>query len=63
MRMRTGDGRMRVCGERRFPESEDFLSEVQGTYVELFPELSKEEYHQKWVDAVTPLVGEENAEG
>ncbi len=54
---------MRVCGERRFPESEDFLSEVQGTYVELFPELSKEEYHQKWVDAVTPLVGEENAEG
>lgn len=50
---------MGVCG---FAESEDFLSEVQGTYVELFPELSKEEYHQKWVDAVTPLVGEENAE-
>lgn len=50
---------MGLCG---FAESEDFLSEVQGTYVELFPELSKEEYHQKWVDAVTPLVGEENAE-
>lgn len=50
---------MGVCG---FAESEDFLSEVQGTYVELFPELSKEEYHQKWVDAVTPLVGEENSE-
>lgn len=50
---------MGACG---FAESEDFLSEVQGTYVELFPELSKEEYHQKWVDAVTPLVGEENAE-
>ena len=50
---------MGVCG---FAESENFLDEVQGTYVELFPELSKEEYHQKWVDAVTPLVGEENAE-
>lgn len=50
---------MGACG---FAESEDFLSEVQGTFVELFPELSKEEYHQKWIDAVTPLVGAENAD-
>ncbi len=50
---------MGVCG---FAEEKDFLSEVQGTFVELFPELSKEEYHQKWVDAVEPLVGEENTE-
>ena len=36
--------------------SEDFLSKVQGTFVELFPELSKDEYHETWVEAVTPLV-------
>ena len=42
--------------------SEDFLSKVQGTFVELFPELSKDEYHETWVEAVTPLVGAENAD-
>ena len=40
----------------------DFLSQISGTYVELFPELSKEEYHDTWLSVVTPLVGEENAE-
>ena len=30
--------------------------------MELFPELSKEEYRDIWIDAVTPLAGEENAE-
>ena len=40
----------------------DYLSQIPGTYVELFPELSKEEYHDDWLAAVTPLVGEENAE-
>lgn len=40
----------------------DFLSQIPGTYVELFPELSKEEYHDTWLSVVTPLVGEENAE-
>ena len=40
----------------------DFLSQIPGTYVELFPELSKEEYHDTWLSIVTPLVGEENAE-
>ena len=30
--------------------------------MELFPELSKEEYHDTWLSIVTPLVGEENAE-
>ena len=41
---------------------DDFLSQVQGTFVELFPELSKEEYHEAWINDVTPLVGEEAAE-
>ena len=43
-------------------EGEDYLSTIQGSYVELFPELAKEEYHQTWADAVTPLVGAENAD-
>lgn len=42
--------------------SEDYLKGISGTYVELFPELSKEEYRDIWIDAVTPLAGEENAE-
>lgn len=41
---------------------EDFLGRIQGTFVELFPELSKDEYHETWVADVTPLVGEEQAE-
>ena len=40
----------------------DFLARIQGTYVELFPELAKEEYHQAWLDSVTPIVGEDAAE-
>ena len=42
--------------------SGDYLSSIGGTYVELFPELSKPEYRQIWIDAVTPLIGAENAE-
>lgn len=42
--------------------SEDYLKGISGTYMELFPELSKEEYRDIWIDAVTPLAGEENAE-
>jgi len=41
----------------------DYLAGISGTYVELFPEMSKEEYRQLWLDAATPLVGEENAAG
>lgn len=40
----------------------DYLASISGTYVELFPELSKAEYREIWIHAVTPLVGEENAE-
>lgn len=43
-------------------ESSDLLSQISGTYVELFPEMSKEEYRDIWLEAVTPLVGAENAE-
>ncbi len=42
--------------------SQDYLASISGTYVELFPELSKAEYRQVWLDAVTPIVGAENAE-
>lgn len=41
---------------------EDYLAGISGTYVELFPEMAKEEYHQLWLDAAAPLVGEEYAE-
>ena len=42
--------------------ADDYLTTISGTYVELFPELSKDEYRNIWIDATTPLVGEENAE-
>lgn len=42
--------------------AEDYLTGISGTYVELFPELAKPEYRDIWLDATTPLVGEENAE-
>ena len=44
------------------PVEDDYLTTISGTYVELFPELSKPEYRDLWIDATTPLVGEENAE-
>lgn len=43
-------------------EETDYLASISGTYVELFPEMAKEEYRQIWMDAATPLVGEESAE-
>lgn len=43
-------------------EAADYLSSISGTYVELFPQLAKEEYRQIWLNAAAPLVGEENAE-
>ena len=42
--------------------ADDYLTTISGTYVELFPELSKPEYRTIWIDATTPLVGAENAE-
>ncbi len=48
--------------EEQEPEAADYLTTIGGTYVELFPELSKEEYRPIWISATTPLVGEENAE-
>ena len=43
-------------------DGEDYLSGISGSYVELFPEMAKSEYRQLWIDAATPLVGEDNAE-
>ena len=40
----------------------DYLNSISGTYVELFPVLSMDEYHSAWLEATAPLVGEENAE-
>lgn len=42
--------------------TDDYLTTISGTYVELFPELSKSEYRNIWIDATAPLVGAENAE-
>lgn len=41
---------------------EDFLTTIQGSYVELFPEMAKEEYRDEWQRFTAPLVGEENAD-
>ena len=43
-------------------DAEDYLSGISGSYVELFPEMAKDEYRQLWIDAAAPLVGEDNAE-
>ena len=37
--------------------TDDYLTTISGTYVELFPELSKSEYRNIWIDATTPLAG------
>lgn len=42
-------------------EETDFLSEIQGSYVELFPEMSKEEYRETWLEETGAIVGEDNA--
>lgn len=42
-------------------EETDFLSEIQGSYIELFPEMSKEEYRETWLEETGALVGEDNA--
>ena len=42
-------------------DAEDYMSGISGTYVELFPEMAKSEYRNLWIDAATPLVGEDNA--
>lgn len=43
-------------------EETDFLSEIQGSYIELFPEMAKEEYRDIWLKETGALVGEENAD-
>ena len=43
-------------------DAEDYLSGISGSYIELFPEMAKEEYRQIWIDAATPFVGADNAE-
>lgn len=48
--------------EPQVTESNDYLTTISGTYVELFPVLSKAEYRDAWIDAVTPIVGEKDAE-
>ena len=51
------------CGQGKTGKTEgDYLTTIGGTYVELFPELSKAEYRSIWIDATTPLVGADNAE-
>lgn len=42
--------------------TDDYLTTISGTYVELFPELSKADCRSIWHDATAPLVGEDNAD-
>lgn len=50
------------CAISQAEPLDDYLTQITGTYVELFPEMAREEYRDDWITAVTPLVGEENAE-
>lgn len=50
------------CAVGQAEPAGDYLAQIKGTYVELFPEMAREEYHDEWVAAAAPLVGEENAE-
>ncbi|MDO4322357.1 MAG: hypothetical protein Q4C61_07490 [Lachnospiraceae bacterium] len=43
-------------------EETDFLSKIQGSYIELFPEMDREEYRDIWLKETSALVGEENAD-
>ncbi len=42
--------------------ADDYLTTISGTYVELFPELSKADCRSIWHDATAPLVGEDDAD-
>ncbi|MGN0772767.1 MAG: hypothetical protein ACI4MP_03120 [Candidatus Ventricola sp.] len=50
------------CAASQAETAGDYLTQIAGTYVELFQEMAREEYHDDWITAATPLVGEENAE-
>lgn len=51
-----------ICAVSQAETADDYLAGISGRYIELFPEMSKDEYHQIWLDATAPIVGEENAE-
>ena len=53
-----------ACGQTPNPaaQTDEFLSQLNATYAELFPELNKDEYYSYWEAAVTPYSGEENAD-
>ena len=36
-----------------FAENEDFLSKIQGSFIELFPEFAKEEFHDYWIECIS----------
>lgn len=42
--------------------TDEFLEQIQGSYIELFPEFAKDEYHATWVKYVEPIVGAEKAD-
>lgn len=42
--------------------TDEFLGQIQGSYIELFPEFAKDEYHATWVKYVEPIVGTEAAD-
>lgn len=44
-------------------EAEQLLTDLSGTYQELWPVILSDDYHQTWLDDSAKLVGEENAEG
>ncbi len=50
------------CAVGHAESPDNFLSQISGSYVELFPEMAREEYHDDWIASAAPLVGEENAE-
>lgn len=58
----VSEGAVSSAASQEAAAPEDYLASISGTYVELFPELAKEEYRNIWIDAVTPLAADVDAQ-
>ncbi len=36
-----------------FAEPDEFLGKIQGSYIELFPEMAREEFHDYWIECIS----------
>ena len=42
--------------------TDEFLGQIQGSYIELFPEFAKDEYHTTWAKYIESIVGAKKAD-